>query len=215
MRVNSSRAIIGGSFFHCRIALVPHVERSPSSPPARYRLGMSDLRSVVLKNLVGGFLVSRKVLEIWRNIYWIGEEAAVLAAVCKTELEEEEEGTVFAYGQSNSGKTHTMRGSPTEPWIIPLVVNNLFDVINQGIYVAGLREEIVASSEQVLDLMEFGESHRHIGETNMNLYSSRSHTIFCMIIESRDKVEDGEAGNSWDAVRISVLKMDPSSTHVG
>uniref|UniRef100_A0A9I9E3H9 Kinesin motor domain-containing protein n=1 Tax=Cucumis melo TaxID=3656 RepID=A0A9I9E3H9_CUCME len=53
--------------------------------------------------------------------------------------------------------------------------------------------------------MEFGESHRHIGETNMNLYSSRSHTIFRMIIESRDKVEDGEAGNSCDAVRISVL----------
>ncbi|TYK29256.1 RNA-binding ASCH domain protein, putative isoform 2 [Cucumis melo var. makuwa] len=59
------------------------------------------------------------------------------------------------------------------------------------------------------------DAHRHIGETNMNLYSSRSHTIFRMIIESRDKVEDGEAGNSCDAVRISVLKMDPSSTHVG
>ncbi|TYK25527.1 centromere-associated protein E isoform X1 [Cucumis melo var. makuwa] len=154
--------------------------------------------------------------------------------------------TVFAYGQTNSGKTHTMRGSPTEPGIIPLAVNNLFDVINQdadrefllrmsymeiyneeindllvpehrklqiheslerGIYVAGLREEIVASSEQVLDLMEFGESHRHIGETNMNLYSSRSHTIFRMIIESRDKVEDGEAGNSCDAVRVSVLNL--------
>ncbi|XP_022935551.1 kinesin-like protein KIN-7O [Cucurbita moschata] len=155
-------------------------------------------------------------------------------------------GTVFAYGQTNSGKTHTMRGSPTEPGIIPLAVNNLFDVIHQdadrefllrmsymeiyneeindllvpehrklqiheslerGIYVAGLREEIVASSDQVLDLMEFGESHRHIGETNMNLYSSRSHTIFRMIIESRDKVEDGDTGNSCDAVRVSVLNL--------
>ena len=29
--------------------------------------------------------------------------------------------------------------------------------LQRGIYVAGLREEIVASSEQVLDLMEFGE----------------------------------------------------------
>lgn len=79
----------------------------------------------------------------------------------------------------------------------------------RGIYVAGLREEIVASPEQVLELMEFGEcnvnfavivkiffyhskysiltffpwcsAHRHIGETNMNLYSSRSHTIFRMV----------------------------------
>lgn len=29
--------------------------------------------------------------------------------------------------------------------------------MQRGIYVAGLREEIVASSDQVLDLMEFGE----------------------------------------------------------
>ncbi|XP_038905073.1 kinesin-like protein KIN-7O isoform X2 [Benincasa hispida] len=83
----------------------------------------------------------------------------------------------------------------------------IHESLERGIYVAGLREEIVASSEQVLDLMEFGESHRHIGETNMNLYSSRSHTIFRMIIESRDKVEDGDTGNSCDAVRVSVLNL--------
>ncbi|KAA0065665.1 centromere-associated protein E isoform X1 [Cucumis melo var. makuwa] len=107
-----------------------------------------------------------------------------------------------------------VKKSVVQPYII---LSNVFNCrfMKQGIYVAGLREEIVASSEQVLDLMEFGESHRHIGETNMNLYSSRFHTIFRMIIESRDKVEDGEAGNSCDVVRISVMKMDPSSTHVG
>ncbi|TQD72159.1 hypothetical protein C1H46_042299 [Malus baccata] len=31
-------------------------------------------------------------------------------------------GTVFAYGQTNSGKTHTIRGSATEPGVIPLAV---------------------------------------------------------------------------------------------
>lgn len=35
-------------------------------------------------------------------------------------------GTVFAYGQTNSGKTHTMRGSVAEPGIIPLAVHDLF-----------------------------------------------------------------------------------------
>ncbi|GAA6057502.1 hypothetical protein JCM3770_000589 [Rhodotorula araucariae] len=35
-------------------------------------------------------------------------------------------GTVFAYGQTASGKTHTMTGSPTEPGIIPLAVDELF-----------------------------------------------------------------------------------------
>ncbi|XVE95776.1 hypothetical protein REPUB_Repub02eG0129000 [Reevesia pubescens] len=159
-------------------------------------------------------------------------------------------GTVFAYGQTNSGKTHTMRGSAAEPGVIPLAVHSLFDIIQQvvdrefllrmsymeiyneeindllapehrklqihesierGIYVAGLREEIVASPQQVLDLMEFGESHRHIGETNMNLHSSRSHTIFRMIIESRDRTEDGDGDgdtvSSCDAVRVSVLNL--------
>ncbi|KAK2634402.1 hypothetical protein Ddye_029194 [Dipteronia dyeriana] len=155
-------------------------------------------------------------------------------------------GTVFAYGQTNSGKTHTMRGSHTEPGVIPLAVHDLFGIIQEdvdrefllrmsymeiynedindllapehrklqihenlerGIYVAGLREEIVASPQQVLDLMEFGESHRHIGETNMNVYSSRSHTIFCMIIESRHRTEDDVIGNSCDAVRVSVLNL--------
>ncbi|XP_042515640.1 kinesin-like protein KIN-7O isoform X2 [Macadamia integrifolia] len=155
-------------------------------------------------------------------------------------------GTVFAYGQTNSGKTHTMRGSATEPGVIPLAVHDLFQIIEEdvdrefllrmsymeiyneeindllapehrklqihesierGIFVAGLREEIVASPEQVLDFMEFGESHRHIGETNMNVYSSRSHTIFRMIIESKEKSDDGDIGTSCDAVRVSVLNL--------
>ena len=31
-------------------------------------------------------------------------------------------GTVFAYGQTSSGKTHTMMGVPQEPGIVPLAV---------------------------------------------------------------------------------------------
>ncbi|KAL6498525.1 hypothetical protein OROHE_026622 [Orobanche hederae] len=155
-------------------------------------------------------------------------------------------GTVFAYGQTSSGKTHTMRGSSSEPGVIPLAVHDLFNIIQQdidrefllrmsymeiyneeindllapehrklqihesterGIFVAGLREEIVASADQVLELMEYGESHRHIGETNMNVYSSRSHTIFRMIIESREKSDDAVAEHSCDAVRVSVLNL--------
>ncbi|RVW92160.1 Kinesin-like protein KIN-7O [Vitis vinifera] len=41
-------------------------------------------------------------------------------------------GTVFAYGQTNSGKTHTMRGSATEPGVIPLAVHDLFDIIQEA-----------------------------------------------------------------------------------
>ncbi|KMZ65355.1 hypothetical protein ZOSMA_324G00090 [Zostera marina] len=153
-------------------------------------------------------------------------------------------GTVFAYGQTSSGKTHTMRGSSDEPGVIPLAVHDLFRLIQENVnreflvrisymeiynedindllvpdhrklqikesierghFVAGLSEEIVTTRQQVLDLMEFGESHRRFGETSMNLYSSRSHTIFRMIIESREKTEGGD--DSCDAVRESVLNL--------
>ncbi|KAF5177436.1 Kinesin-like protein kin-7o [Thalictrum thalictroides] len=174
------------------------------------------------------------------EVYEARTKDIVSAAVCGFN------GTVFAYGQTNSGKTYTMRGSEVEPGVIRLAVRDLFDTIledvdrefllrmsymeiynedindllapehrklqihenlERGIFVAGLKEEIVATPEQVIDLMEFGESHRHIGETNMNVYSSRSHTIFRMIIESRLRTEDDNIGNSCDAVRVSVLNL--------
>ncbi|KAG2391671.1 Kinesin-like protein [Vigna angularis] len=40
--------------------------------------------------------------------------------------------TVFAYGQTNSGKTYTMRGSKAEPGVIPLAINDLFRIIQQA-----------------------------------------------------------------------------------
>ncbi|KAK4046636.1 Kinesin-like protein kip2 [Microbotryomycetes sp. JL201] len=40
-------------------------------------------------------------------------------------------GTVFAYGQTASGKTHTMMGSETEPGIIPLAIDELFSFIHE------------------------------------------------------------------------------------
>ena len=40
-------------------------------------------------------------------------------------------------------------------------------------HVAGLREDIVCSPEQVLALLDSGERHRHFGETKMNKNSSR------------------------------------------
>ena len=39
-------------------------------------------------------------------------------------------GTVFAYGQTSSGKTHTMRGTSEQPGIVPLAVQDIFDHIS-------------------------------------------------------------------------------------
>jgi centromeric protein E len=133
-------------------------------------------------------------------------------------------GTVFAYGQTNSGKTYTMKGVPEEPGIIPLALFDVFDHIAQtadrefllrvsyleiynemvndllspgsrnlrvhedprrGVFVGGLKEHIITSVEHALHLLAAGEAHRHVSSTSQNLVSSRSHTIFTLIIESR------------------------------
>ncbi|KAJ0231520.1 Kinesin-like protein KIN-7N [Hirschfeldia incana] len=91
-------------------------------------------------------------------------------------------------------------------------INDLLAVENQrlqihehlerGVFVAGLKEEIVSDAEQILKLLDSGEVNRHFGETNMNVHSSRSHTIFRMVIESR-----GKGNSSTDAIRVSVLNL--------
>jgi centromeric protein E len=55
----------------------------------------------------------------------------------------------------------------------------------RGVFVGGLTEEIVTSAQQVLQFMQFGESRRHVSATRMNDQSSRSHTLFRILIESR------------------------------
>ncbi|GMH23207.1 hypothetical protein Nepgr_025050 [Nepenthes gracilis] len=156
-------------------------------------------------------------------------------------------GTVFAYGQTSSGKTFTMNGSQNDPGVIPRAVKEIFERIQRtnereflirvsymeiyneeindllvvdnqklqiheslerGIFVAGLREEIVNDSEQVLRLLQAGEENRHFGETNMNVRSSRSHTIFRMVIESkRNEVDSSNDYSCSDAIRVSVLNL--------
>ncbi|PIA57039.1 hypothetical protein AQUCO_00600041v1 [Aquilegia coerulea] len=84
----------------------------------------------------------------------------------------------------------------------------IHESLERGIFVAGLREEIVNSAEQVLDLLQSGEVNRHFGETNMNARSSRSHTIFRMVIESKGKDKSSTADySSVDAIRVSVLNL--------
>ncbi|CAM9997146.1 unnamed protein product, partial [Phaeothamnion confervicola] len=49
--------------------------------------------------------------------------------------------------------------------------------------VRGLKEEVVISPEQIYALIAAGEAQRHVGATDANLTSSRSHTIFRLTIE--------------------------------
>ncbi|KAI9597247.1 kinesin motor domain-containing protein, partial [Syncephalis fuscata] len=153
-------------------------------------------------------------------------------------------GTVFTYGQTCSGKTFTMYGTPPEePGIIPLAVQDIFQQVkekpdceflfkasfleiynevirdlleptrvnlkihetpNREIFVGNLSEMPVYSASEVMELLKRGESNRSIGETNMNERSSRSHTIFRMVIESRAHQSNTSKPK---ATRISCLNL--------
>ena len=60
------------------------------------------------------------------------------------------------------------------------------------VYVDDLTEIAVSSAEEVMDLIQSGFGSRHVAATKMNAQSSRSHTVFRVIVESRSTVNDGD-----------------------
>ena len=61
--------------------------------------------------------------------------------------------------------------------------------IRKGVYVEGLSEEIVNTSEECLDILRIGAANRHISSTCMNIESSRSHSVFCLELESKMMID--------------------------
>ncbi|KAK7352081.1 hypothetical protein VNO80_17497 [Phaseolus coccineus] len=167
------------------------------------------------------------------EVYEVAAKPVVKAAM------EGVNGTVFAYGVTSSGKTHTMHGDQNSPGVIPLAIKDVFsmiqdtpgrefllrvsyleiynEVINdlldptgqnlrvredvQGTYVEGIKEEVVLSPGHALSFIAAGEEHRHVGSNNFNLFSSRSHTIFTLMIES------SAHGDDYDGVIFSQLNL--------
>ncbi|XAR62822.1 Plus-end-directed kinesin ATPase [Bertholletia excelsa] len=127
-------------------------------------------------------------------------------------------GTIFAYGVTSSGKTHTMQ-TPGREFLLRVsyleiyneVINDLLDPTGQnlriredaqGTFVEGIKEEVVLSPAHALSLIASGEEHRHVGSNNFNLLSSRSHTIFTLTIESSPCGE-----NQGEDVTLSQLNL--------
>lgn len=79
-------------------------------------------------------------------------------------------GTCFAYGQTASGKTHTMMGSQTEPGVIPLAVDELFDFIRKVSAVAS-------------DCPEWSMSRADLFATNPQQNTTRSFTLRVSFLE--------------------------------
>uniref|UniRef100_A0A672FI54 Kinesin-like protein n=1 Tax=Salarias fasciatus TaxID=181472 RepID=A0A672FI54_SALFA len=125
-------------------------------------------------------------------------------------------GTIFAYGQTSSGKTHTMEGNLHDPQgmgIIPRIAEDIFehifamdenlefhikvsyfeiyldkirDLLDGASELPGCTERFVTSPEEVMDVIDEGKANRHVAVTNMNEHSSRSHSIFLINIKQEN-----------------------------
>lgn len=88
------------------------------------------------------------------------KEEAVYDAVARPSIESLMEGynsTIFAYGQTGAGKTHTMMGTEAQPGIIPRAIRHIFDEIDESD--AGTSFQMRASfveiyNETVRDLLD-------------------------------------------------------------
>jgi len=199
-------------------------------------------------------VVQKDTDKTWRfdRVYsQVDDNQAVYQGTAQNIIESAVQGynsTIFAYGQTSSGKTHTMMGTDDEPGIIPLAVDHLFYAIDESpdreflmqvsyleiynetildllcepskrkqsnlrireketgnVFVEGLEEAVVSSPEEVINLMRMGEKNRHYGETNMNARSSRSHTIFRIIVES--KLRSDNEDDDGSVIMVSHLNL--------
>ncbi|CAN0441973.1 unnamed protein product, partial [Hapterophycus canaliculatus] len=73
----------------------------------------------------------------------------------------------------------------------------------KGVYIEA-HEETVGDFETVLKVLKMGEKQRHVGCTEMNSRSSRSHTIFRLVLESQ-QMYDEDVHASREEVDTSTL----------
>ncbi|XVE84631.1 hypothetical protein DITRI_Ditri17bG0028200 [Diplodiscus trichospermus] len=78
--------------------------------------------------------------------------------------------------------------------------------VKSGVYVENLTEEYVSSMKDVTQLLLKGLSNRRTGATSINAESSRSHSVFTCVVESRCKsVADGVS--SFKTSRINLVDL--------
>jgi kinesin family protein 5 len=105
---------------------------------------------------------------------------------------------IFAnIGKNASGTTYTVKCSYLEVYreaikdlLNPEQTNmHVREHPTRGIYVDGLTEVQAGNSEEVMDVINLGDSARAVASTNMNAVSSRSHSVF--IVKVQQVSEEG------------------------
>lgn len=159
-------------------------------------------------------------------------------------------GTIFAYGQTGCGKSHTMQGpSTSDPemrGVIPNSFAHIFDTViastdveylihcsyleiyneeikdllappsnkkpvkcdlkedpNKGVFVKNLTDVMVKDEDELAKVLDRGVALRTTAETKMNEASSRSHSIFTIVVEMSSK--DPDTGK--ESIKVGKLNL--------
>ncbi|WZZ68810.1 hypothetical protein YC2023_080180 [Brassica napus] len=124
---------------------------------------------------------------------------------------------IFAYGQTGTGKTFTMEGTPDNRGVNYRTLKNLFEIMKErenrysyeisdykfeirqvsegNHHVPGLVEARVSTMEEVWDVLKTGSNARAVGKTTANEHSSRSHCIHCVMVKGENLL-NGECTKS-------------------
>lgn len=123
--------------------------------------------------------------------------------------------------QGSAQREYLIRVSYLEIW--NEIVRDLLEPTNQphvrddrrrganAVLVAPLHEEVVTSPAGVFKLLARGEANRHMGATDWNERSSRSHTCFKITIESWDR--EPSAMRPYRVSELSLIDLAGSERH--
>ncbi|KAK7806513.1 hypothetical protein U0070_017505 [Myodes glareolus] len=132
--------------------------------------------------------------------------------------------TVFAYGPSGAGKTHTMLGMDAEPGIYLQTLTDLFQAIEKtqdnmeysvsmsylelredsrgSIQIAGITEVSTSNAQEIMQLLTKGNRQRTQEPTATNKTSSRSHAVLQVTVHQKSR-----GGDLAEEVRLGRLFM--------
>ncbi|CAG5081273.1 Similar to KIF18A: Kinesin-like protein KIF18A (Homo sapiens) [Cotesia congregata] len=132
--------------------------------------------------------------------------------------------SVFAYGATGAGKTHTMLGKDHDPGITYRTMAELFNQIDTqsehrdfnlgvtylalredgraGVVVSGLKIKTIKNAEELLSLLAQGNRNRTQHPTDANAESSRSHAVFQVYVNITNKL-DGQVKQ----VKLSMIDL--------
>jgi hypothetical protein len=152
------------------------------------------------------------------------EQAHVFESVGKPVVDAAVEGyngSVFAYGQTGSGKTYTMLGSPSDPGLIPRVIQYLFSKLSSAMESSESSLEVhhiirvsyvEIYNERILDLLDVEAGTKALRETiKRGVYVQD--LVEKRVSSPADAAEWMEVGNNNRKTASTAMNSESSRSH--